>query len=178
MGRESEAADQLRTTVYHDMRRLAGHLLGAGHDGATLQPTALVHEAYLRIVQQSYPENLERGELLALAAKVMRSVLVDSARQRRALKRGGDQRRVPLSDAVAAYEAQVCDLVQLDEALNRLADIDDRMARIVELRYFGGLSVHETAGALAVCDRTVRRDWQVARAWLRQALDGGWTDVA
>lgn len=156
--------------AYTELRRVARRLLGEQRPYHSLPPTALVHEAYLRLVRSEPIRNIDRHELVTLAASVMRSVLVDHARQKRSLKRGGGYARVPLDETVLAYSEHVCDLVALDDALDRLATVDPRMPRVVELRFFGGLSIDAIATALRVSSRTVRRDWRVAKAWLRREL--------
>lgn len=137
----------------------------------TLQPTALVHEAFLKLVDRDAVEYADRGHFLAVAATAMRQILIDHARTRGAAKRGGDRRRVALEDApVNGAGADQLDLLALDEALTRLAALDGRQARVVELRFFGGLSVKETGEALGVSPRTVELDWRMAKAWLSRAL--------
>ncbi|MEQ8767449.1 MAG: ECF-type sigma factor [Planctomycetota bacterium] len=155
--------------AYAELRRLASAQLGrrAGH---TLQPTAIVHEVFLRLAKSGEDRALARTDCLHLAARAMRSVLVDHARRRNALKRGGDAQRVPLDEAVAAYEERSTDLCALDEALDRLATFDSGLARLIDLRFFGGLSIEETARELGVSERTVYREWQLAKSWLQHEL--------
>lgn len=162
------ALDILAPRLYKELRRVAGNLMQAEQGGRTLTATALVHEAYLRLVDVSRVEVEHRAHFLGLAAKVMRQILLDKARRRHAAKRGDGAVRVDL-DAVAELVADhVRDraLVALDDALEELARVDQRRARVVEMRYFGGLSVEETAAALHVSADTVMRDWKIARAWL------------
>src|SRR5215469_4632079 len=162
------ALDILAPRVYKELRRVAGNLMRAEQGGRTLTATALVHEAYLRLVDVSRIEVEHRVHFLALAAKVMRQILLDKARRRRAAKRGDGAVRVDL-DAVAevvAADATHRALIALNDALEELACVDERRARVVEMRYFGGLSVEETASALHVSVDTVMRDWKIARAWL------------
>jgi RNA polymerase sigma factor (TIGR02999 family) len=168
------ALDDLTPRVYKDLRRVAGHLMQAEQGGRTLTATALVHEAYLRLVDVEGVEVEHRAHFLALAAKVMRQILLDKARRRHAAKRGEGAIRVDL-DAVAevvAGETKDRALIALDDALEELARVDERRARVVEMRYFGGLSVEETAAALRVSPETVMRDWKVARAWLTARISG------
>lgn len=157
--------------LYDELRRLAGHFLRGERPGHTLQPTALVNEAYLRIASQHAGfEN--REQFMAIAAQAMRRILVDYARQRVAAKRGGG---MPLADLDAAmagpFVEQSQDLLAIDEALEKLAAIDPQQARVVEMRYFGGLTVEETAAALAIAPRTVKREWAMAKAWLRTEIE-------
>jgi RNA polymerase sigma factor (TIGR02999 family) len=165
---ERAALDILAPRVYKELRRVAGNLMQAEQGGRTLTATALVHEAYLRLVDVSRIEVEHRAHFLALAAKIMRQILLDKARRRHAAKRGDGVIRVDL-DAVAevvAGETRDRALIALDDALEELARVDERRARVVEMRYFGGLSVEETAAALRVSADTVMRDWKIARAWL------------
>ena len=159
--------------VYAELRKLAHYYLSREQPGHTLQATALVHELYLRLIPQGEAWN-DRGKFLGIAAHVMRQILVEHARGRHRQKRGGHQQRVPLVESVAVIEPAECDRwEELDRALNRLAELDTRQARIVELRYFGGLTVEETADVLDVSPKTVKRDWSIARAWLRRELESG-----
>jgi RNA polymerase sigma factor (TIGR02999 family) len=169
--------DRLLPDAYQELRRLAAAYLRRERPGQTLQPTALVHEAYLRLAKDKPGRWQNRAHFCAIAANAMRQILVERARARGALKRGGGQPRVTLVDGIEAAAgndgpAQI-DLLALDQALTRLAELDPRQARIVELRYFGGLSLEETADALDVAPATVKRDWTVARAFLARELDRG-----
>jgi RNA polymerase sigma factor (TIGR02999 family) len=169
----SSGTDSLIPTVYSELRRLAHHYLSHERPGHTLQATALVHEVYLRLIPQSDATWEDRGKFIRIAAHVMRQILVEHARSRGRQKRGGDQQRVPLDETVAAPEIDDAERWEaLDHALDRLAELDPRQAQIVELRYFGGLTVEETARVVGVSPKTVKRDWSVARAWLRRELDG------
>ena len=176
---EEGAVDRLLPHVYEDLRRLAGVVAPQRGAAVTLQPTALVHEAYLKLVRPGKEGFTGRRHFMSVAAMAMRQVLANQARDRRRLKRGGGAARVTLGQAealgagAAAEERTLeIDLIALDDALTRLQDLDPRLARVVELRFFAGLSVDETAEILEVDERTVRRHWTLARAWLRQALDG------
>jgi RNA polymerase sigma factor (TIGR02999 family) len=162
-----EAVNQLLPMVYDELRRLAAGYFQAENPGHTLQPTALVHEAYLKLVDQRTAGWQDRMQFFGVAAQAMRRILVDHARTRRAGKRDPGGKRVPLDDAVACLEERAEDLVAVDEALARLARFDERKARVVELRFFGGLTVEDTANVLGVSGRTVEREWTLARAWLR-----------
>lgn len=170
---DPEALARLLPCVYEELRALAARHLRGQPPGQSLQATMLVHEAFLRLVDQSNTVAEDRAHFLAVASKAMRSVLIDHVRRRTAQKRGGGRRRVPLDDTVAAYEARSGDLMALDEALIELAAIDEQFARIVELRFFGGLSVDETAETLGISTRTAERDWRMARAWLHDRLNKG-----
>jgi RNA polymerase sigma-70 factor (ECF subfamily) len=157
--------------VYAELRRLARHYLSRERSGHTLQATALVHEVYLRLVPQSDTTWNDRGAFVGIAAHVMREILVEYARSRGRIKRGGERERIPLDDGVARIDADIGRWEDLDRALDRLATLDPRQAKVVELRYFGGLTVDEVAQVLAVSAKTVKRDWSIARAWLRRELD-------
>jgi RNA polymerase sigma factor (TIGR02999 family) len=164
------AADDLLPLVYAELRSLAAKLLRNERPDHTLQPTALVHEAYLRLVDQRVDTWQNKAHFLAIAATAMRRILIDHARRRRAAKRGGA--RVTLDDDVAAETGPSLDLLELDDALARLSALDARQGQVVELRFFGGLGVEETAAVLGVAPATVKRDWTIARAWLHRELDG------
>jgi RNA polymerase sigma-70 factor (ECF subfamily) len=163
--------DRLMPDAYQELRRLAAAYLRRERPGQTLQPTALVHEAYIRLLKDKPGRWQNRAHFCAIAANAMRQILVERARARAALKRGGGQPRVTLVDGLAAApDDSPVDLLALDQALSRLAELDAQQARIVELRYFGGLSVEETADALHISPATVKRDWSVARAFLAREL--------
>jgi RNA polymerase sigma factor (TIGR02999 family) len=170
---DEQAQEQLFQVVYNDLHRQAARYLRNEHPGLSLQTTDLIHEAYLRLIDQQDVEWQNRLHFFAIAAKVMRRILVDHARARQAAKRGGSDIRLPLEEAMVALPGQDLDFVALDEALNRLAQIDGQQSQIVELRFFSGLSVEETAKVLDVSERTVKRDWNVAKAWLRRELSRG-----
>ena len=168
------AAEQLLPLVYDELRRLAAQKLAQERPGHTLQATALVHEAYLRLVGNgAEPHFNGRGHFFAAAAQAMRNILVDSARRKRRAKHGGGRHRVTLDEALPAPPDDADGLLALDEALTRLAAEDPEAARIVQLRYFAGLSVEEAAQALGVSRAHAYRQWTFARAWLLQALSGG-----
>jgi RNA polymerase sigma-70 factor (ECF subfamily) len=169
---DDRAVEQLLPLVYDELRRLAGAYLRRERPGQTLQATALVHEAYVRLIRDQGQPWHDRAHFVGIAARSMRQILVERARRRRAAKRWGGQERITLDErvlGVAAPDGGV-DLVALDAALERLAVLDPQQARIVELRYFGGLTVEDTATALDISPATVKRHWTVARAWLRRAL--------
>jgi len=168
------ALDILAPRVYKELRQVAGNLMQAEQGGRTLTATALVHEAYLRLVDVSRVKVEHRAHFLSLAAKVMRQILLDNARRRRAAKRGDGAVRVDLDAVAEVVESDTRDraLIALDDALEELARVDERRARVVEMRYFGGLSVDETAAALHVSVDTVMRDWKIARAWLTARING------
>jgi RNA polymerase sigma-70 factor (ECF subfamily) len=159
------AVDRLFPLVYEELRALARRRAGHGR-GETLRTTALVHEAYLRLVDQTQASYENRSHFFAVAAKVMRRLVIDHARDRAAQKRGGDAVRVTLDDAVPAENGAPLDLLALDRALDRLEGLEPRLGRLVELRYFAGLTLEETAEALAISPATVKRDWFKARAFL------------
>jgi RNA polymerase sigma factor (TIGR02999 family) len=164
------AVDRLFPLVYDELRRIAHRQLGRERPDHTLGTTALVHEAYLKLVDQTRARLTDRAHFYAVAARAMRRILVDYARRHRALKRGGAAGQVSLSDATVTADDRADTLVALDEALTRLAELDDRLSQVVECRFFGGLTEEETAEVLAVTARTVRRDWVKAKGWLSQAL--------
>jgi len=169
-GGSREALARLMPLVYDELRRMASGYLRRERRDHTLQTTALVHEAYLRLVGQDDLSFENRAHFRAIAARTMRRILVEHARARGAVKRGGPRRRVTLQDTLALAAAPRIDLQALDEALERLAGLDAQQARIVELRFFAGLTVEETAEAVGLSPATVKRDWAMARAWLRREL--------
>ena len=166
---DQEALQALIPLVYQELRRIAQHHLQQERPDHTLQSTALVHEAYLRLMKQGPAEVANRSHFLAVASHLMRQILVDHARGRRAAKRGGGF-KVEINDAVSAQKTQSVDLIALDDALNELAELDPQQSRIVELRFFGGLSIEETAEIVGVSPTTVKREWATARAWLRREV--------
>jgi RNA polymerase sigma factor (TIGR02999 family) len=168
---DSLAAERLLPLVYEELRVLATQKLARERVGQTLQATALVHEAYMRLVGDEDPGWNSRGHFLAAAAEAMRRILINRARDRGRLKRGGDRGRVDLEDLCEPFEAPDVGLLDLDEALERLAGAYPRPAELVKLRFFAGLSLAEAAAALGISARTADREWMFARAWLRDALD-------
>ena len=172
-GAGSQAAyDELFPLVYAELRRIAAREMRHEKPGRTLQTTALVHEAYLRLLKDASLSFENRSHFLGIAARAMREILIERARARSARKRGGEAVRLTLDDALVLTPAPSIDVLALDEALQRLARLDERHARVVELRYFGGLSVEETAAALNLSPATVKRAWTLARAWLYRELTG------
>lgn len=172
-GGNEAARDRLIALVYADLRRLAGGQLARERGGHTLQPTALVHEAYLRLADHKRLDWQGRTHFFAVAAMTMRRILVSHARKHRAAKRGQGGIAVTLCEDQAVEEGRSVDLLDLDEALAALESIDARQCRIVELRYFGGLTIEETAEALGISPATVKLDWSLARAWLFRRLARG-----
>ena len=166
-----KSVDEVVELTYQELRAIAHRRLVARGPGGTLSTTGLVHEAYLKLVDQSQSGWNDRAHFFALASLAMRHVLVDRARERQALKRGGPHRQVTLNDDVMGVEDQADVLLQIDEALERLAAFEPRLARVVECRFFGGLTEADTAKALGVTVRTVQRDWVKARVLLRRALE-------
>lgn len=167
---DPDALDRLFPLVYDDLRRIAHGQLMRERTEHTLGTTGLVHEAYFRLVDQTRVQWADRSHFFAAAAQAMRRILVDYARRYRAAKRGGGRERVTLSDAMVMAEQRSDTLLALDEALTRLERVDARLSRVVECRFFGGLTEEETAEVLGVTARTVRRDWVKAKGWLHRAL--------
>ena len=170
---DERARDEMLPLVYDELRRLAARYLLRERRDHTLQPTALVHEAYLRLVDQRQVNWKNRAQFVGLAAVMMRRILVNHARDRAAAKRGGDMQKVPLSDADEPGTPQDVDVIVLHEALDQLGAIDPRKSRIVELKFFGGLTTNEIAEVLQLSPATIERDWSFARAWLYDAIGGG-----
>jgi RNA polymerase sigma-70 factor (ECF subfamily) len=166
------ALDKLTPLVYDELRRIAHRYVQRERDGHTLQTTALVNEAYVRLVGGQRIEWQNRAHFFAVTAQVMRHILIDHARRRQYAKHGGEAQRVSFDDASVMSPERAAELVALDEALDELARLDARKGRVVELRYFGGLSLEETADVLEISVMTVRRDWRAAKAWLYRALGG------
>jgi RNA polymerase sigma factor (TIGR02999 family) len=172
MTEDRQSLDSLLPLVYQELRRLAAGYLRRERAGYTLQPTALVNEAYLRLLKDRPDRWQNRAHFCAIAAHSMRQILIERARARGAQKRGGARARVTLDEALVAGGERSIDLVALDEALERLAALDPEQARLVELRFFGGLTVEETAEAMNISPATVKRHWTVARAWLAREMEG------
>jgi RNA polymerase sigma factor (TIGR02999 family) len=167
---EQEALEQLMPLVYHELHRLAHRYMGRERGGHTLQSTALVHEAYERLIHLKDMSWQNRAHFFGVSAQLMRRILVDYARARRYSKRGGEWRQVPLNEAVALFRDRQTDIVALDDALRSLEGIDPRKSRVVEMRFFGGLSIKEVAEVLGVSQETVLRDWRLAKVWLLREL--------
>lgn len=169
---DQKALDKLMPLVYSELRRLASNHLRRERAGHTLQPTALVNEAYLKLIDQKHAKWQNRAQFFGVSAQLMRRILVDHARQHQAAKRGGsDQQRLSITSAERLVRQPEVDLLALHEALRELATLDPQQERIVELRFFGGLSIEETAEVLHIGHATVERDWKMARAWLRRKLE-------
>jgi RNA polymerase sigma factor (TIGR02999 family) len=169
---DAQALDRLAPLVYRELHRIARGYMAHERPNHTLQATALVNEAYLRLVDTRQANWQDRAHFLALCARAMRQILVDHARSRASEKHGGGQMLMQFDENLGSPESSHPHLLELDDALTRLAEIDPRKSQVVELRFFGGLSLEETAEALKVSPRTVKRDWQLARAWLYRELSG------
>jgi RNA polymerase sigma-70 factor (ECF subfamily) len=172
-GGDASAGDALIPLLYSELRAIAARCLKSERAGHTLQPTALVHEAYLKLVDQKSADYRSRGHFMAIAAMVMRRILVNHAQARAAAKRGGGARRVPLGDDAVTGEAPDVDLIALDEALAKLAGRDPRKAKVVEQRFFAGMEMSQIAENLGVSLATVKRDWEYARTWLAREMQAG-----
>jgi RNA polymerase sigma factor (TIGR02999 family) len=171
---DSEAPEKLMPLVYDELRRLASSYMRRERSDHTLQATALVHEAYLRLVDQTQIDWRGRAHFFSIAARLMRQILVDHARERNAEKRGAGVTKLALDKALSfAYETDF-DLIALDDALKRLAALDSEQSRIVELRFFGGLTIEETVEVLKLSPATIKREWGLAKAWLRREVIGEW----
>jgi len=171
-GGDTDARDHLIDLVYPELRRIARRNLNRRRAGESLESAALANEAYLKLVRAGGIRCENRAHFLALCAQIMRRILVDHARRRGFAKRGGNALRVPLDEVLLVAQARGIEVLALDEALDTLARIDSRKSRVVELRYFGGLSIEETAEVLGISVDTVKRDWRMARAWLIAELTG------
>jgi RNA polymerase sigma-70 factor, ECF subfamily len=167
------ALDKLMPLVYEELRRRARQYMSRQQPGHTLQTTALIHEAFLKLVNQPEKRWQNRAHFLGVAAQAMRHILIDYARSRECAKRGGAGHLVSLEEGAVVSVERAAELVALDDALSRLKDIDPRKTRVVEMRYFGGLTVEEISEVLKVSPDTVMRDWRLARTWLRRELSGG-----
>jgi RNA polymerase sigma factor (TIGR02999 family) len=168
---DQDALARLMPLVYDELRRLAASYLRRERPGHTLQPTALVHEAYLRLVDQTHANWRNRAQFFGVAAQLMRRILIDHARGQQSAKRGSGEARLSLDEALEVAQEKEPDLIALDDALRALAAFDPRQSRIVELRYFGGLSIEETAEVLGLAPITIRREWEIAKAWLYRQLN-------
>jgi RNA polymerase sigma factor (TIGR02999 family) len=177
-GGDQTALNQLMPLIYQELRRLADHFMSHERPGHVLQATALVNEAYLRLIDSSQVKWESRAHFFAVAGQLMRRVLVDAARERQSRKRGGDWAQVSLAEAVVIPQQRSTDLIALDDALDVLAAVDKRKSEIVVMRFFGGLSVEETAAVLKVSPDTVMRDWQLAKVWLYRELSRDERDEA
>jgi len=167
---DKAALDRLTPLVYDELRRIAHRYVQRERDGHTLQTTALVNEAYLRLAAQQKVDWQNRAHFFAVTAQVMRHILIDHARRLRYAKHGGEVQQIPISDAAEMSKQRASELIALEEALDELAQFDQRKSQVVELRYFGGLSLEETADVLKISLMTVRRDWRAAKAWLYRRL--------
>ena len=173
---DESALEKLMPLVHNELKRLARRYMNRQRTGHTLQTTALVNEAYLRLIDSSRVHWQNRAHFFAISAQLMRRVLVDAARQRQNLKRGGNAQTIVLDEAAEVSDERAAELVALDDALKTLATLNLRQSQVVELRYFGGLSEEETAAVLNVSIRTVRRDWNLTRRWLYRELSRGAND--
>jgi RNA polymerase sigma factor (TIGR02999 family) len=170
---DAQALSRLFPIVYDELRRIAGGYMKRENPGHTLQATALVNEAYFRLVDQKAVVWQNRAHFFGVAAQIMRRILCDHARARHAEKRGGHAARLTLDDALGLGDSGTPDLVELDDALKKLAEISERQAKVVEMRFFAGLSVEEAAEALGASPATIKRDWTFAKAWLAKEITGG-----
>ena len=167
---DEAALETLIPAVYQELRRMADYYLRGEDSGHSLQPTALVHEAYLRLIDQTKVEWQNRAHFFGVAAQMMRRILIDHAKAKHRVKRGGTAVKIVLDENAHFTQERAAELLALDDALRALAIMDERKSRIVELRYFGGLTVEETAQVLGISDKTVMRDWSLAKAWLYREL--------
>ena len=167
---DREALDKLFPLVYGELRRVASAQLNCERENHTLQPTALVHEAYLRLIEQHSVDWQNRAHFFSIASEMMRRILVNYAVSRQAEKRGGAETKLVLDEAVSFAAERDIDLIDLDAGLSKLAELDERQARIVEMKFFGGLSTEETASVLEISDRTVKREWRSAKIWLYEQM--------
>jgi RNA polymerase sigma factor (TIGR02999 family) len=172
VAKDKESLDKLMPAVYDELHRQAARYLRREKPGHTLQTTALIHEAYVRLVDQHNVQWQNRAHFFGVAAQMMRRILVDHARTKKRAKRGGSDIRISLNDATVAVKGQDLDVVEVDEALTRLAKIDEQQSRVVELRFFSGLTVEETAEVMGISPATVKREWSMAKAWLHRELSG------
>ncbi len=170
---DKSALDQMTPVVYEELRRLARFFLASERSDHTLQPTALVHEAYVRLVDQRSVDWKNRAHFLGVAASMMRRILINHARARQAAKREGFTQAISLEDALGVFTNPRIDVLALNRALQELAEMDPQQGRVVELRYFGGLTIEETAEVMEISPATVKREWSTARLWLLQQIEGG-----
>jgi RNA polymerase sigma factor (TIGR02999 family) len=175
---DKAALEKLIPLVYHELRRLARHYMRRERQGVTLQTTALVNEAYLRLIDQRSVRWQNRAHFFAIAAQLMRRILVDRARKRLNSKRGGDVRKVSLDEAAVVSQSRGADIIALDNALTDLEAMDERKSKVVELRFFGGLNIEETAEAMGVSTATVQREWSMAKAWLYREISAEYRNEA
>lgn len=167
---KGEASEKLLPLVYDELRRLASGYMRRERSDHTLQATALVHEAYLRLIDQTQTDWKDRAHFFGIAARLMRQILVDHAREHNAQKRGGEVTKLSVDEAISFADEKDVDLVALDDSLKTLATFDQQQSRIVELRFFGGLTIEETAEVLNISPSTVKREWGLAKAWLRREI--------
>jgi RNA polymerase sigma factor (TIGR02999 family) len=167
---DKEALDQLMPLVYDELHRLAEHYMRQERPDHTLQPTALVHEVYLKLIDQTRVKWQNHAHFFGVAAQLMRRIVIKHARQHHAAKRGGGERKLSLDEAVVLTAERATDLIALDDALTSLSAVDAQQSRVVELRFFGGLTIEETAEVLGVSPATVKREWRMARAWLQREI--------
>ena len=169
---DKTALDKMTPVLYDELRRLARHFLAAERPDHTLQPTALVHEAYLRLVDQRSVDWKNRAHFMGVAASMMRRILINHARAQQAAKREGFAQAIALEDAQGVFTNPQVDILELNSALQQLSELDPQQARVVELRYFGGLTIEETAEAIGISPATVKREWGTARLWLMRQIEG------
>ena len=167
---DAQALERLTPRVYNELRRIAGHFMRNERPGRTIQTTALVHEAYMKLIDVDNVDWQHRAHFFAIAAQIMRHILLDRARRRVAVKRGGAAVRLNVDDVADLGTGRAREIIQLDDALHALANIDPRKAQVIEFRFFAGLSIQETAEVLKVSPDTVLRDWRLARAWLLKEI--------
>src|SRR5438128_12311402 len=175
---DKAALDKLMPLIYDELRRLAHHYMSREHPGHTLQTTAVVNEAYLRLINRKRVHWQNRAHFFAIAAQLMRSILVDHARSHAYAKRGGGARKIALDEAIVVSQQRAGEVVALDDALKQLAELDAQQSRIVELRFFGGLTIEETAEVLGLPPANVKREWSTAKAWLYHELSKSERDEA
>ena len=168
---DGTAMNQLIPLVEVELRRLAKHYMGRENPGHTLQTSALINEAYIRLIDQQSVQWKDRAHFFAVSAQIMRHILIDHARSHRSAKRGGGARKIPLDELEAVSDQRATELLALDDALNTLAVLDPRKSQMIELRFFGGLSIEETAEAMGISPMTITREWRLAKAWLHREMN-------